>query len=265
MVDHRDRARDIARRDGFSPSRDGGAAMVFVAAACVVVMLVVGAMWLAATWGERSVVPPAITEGGDAANGIRPSDPAIEVDAPESLAESGAPDGAVRVAHDPGAMSDARKGCPPPPECIPLVSDARKAGIVGKQGIQLPDQRAWKDFELLWQETSSIVLKAERVRGDVGSRIAKQSFKRGECVTIAVDPASIRPDGSFDVSEITGKRHEDEWVSTRLSSPKDGPTAVQQVRIMPGMNQEFDDATLKMRLARDMRRDAVLDFLARHK
>ena len=139
------------------------------------------------------------------------------------------------------------------------VDAARSLGIL-KSSFDLKNPGAWGEFARIWDETTAIVRSTHNERIGIGRRIAAARFKEGKCDTILFEESDRQKDGGFGgVWQNLG--HPDEFLSTNYDYRPGGGQKITQVRIPPGENGDMDNATLCLKLAQDMRRDAMLTLV----
>ncbi len=170
----------------------------------------------------------------------------------------------------PVALSLERIAVPKCPPSVPPTPDAarrlRRAladGALPSPEVQLPDGEAWDRFSALWDELSVAVRRAEERRDEIGKRLSRARLASGDCVRIPDEgmekdaQGHSRPAGAW-----RERRHPQEWVTTRYSYREGEGQVAEQVRLMPGENQDLDTANMELALAVDMRSDAVRRFFA---
>lgn len=225
----------------------------------VVVGVVAAAGW--ATFSSWSVVTPGGLTPGLPTDPLRiesVQDDAVEAPAavvldppPPSLDRMAVPNGPPAVAPPPNAMRRLRRA----------FSDGAVPGL----DVRLPDAEAWDRFSTLWDELGTAVRRAEDRRDDIGRRLSRDQFAKGESARIPDDGLQKSPDGhARPIGVWSEKRHPQEWVSTRCSFREGEGQLFEQVRIMPGESQELDEASLEWALAIEMRTEAVKRFFANH-
>ncbi len=129
--------------------------------------------------------------------------------------------------------------------------------------VQLSDMEAWDRFSSLWDEVSMAVRRAEDRRDDIGKRLARDRLAKGESARIPADGLETSANGhTKPVGMWRERRHPQEWVTNRVSYREGEGQIFEQVRIMPGENQELDSANGELESAVRMRTEAVKRFFA---
>jgi hypothetical protein len=160
-----------------------------------------------------------------------------------------------------GAVVESPATVPPPPDAVRRLRKALDDGAVSTLDVQLPDAESWERFSVLWDDLSTSVRRTEGRRDGIGVRLSRDRFAKGECTRIPDDGLQKNPDGSAKpIGVWREKRHPQEWVSNRCSYREGEGQIFEQVRIMPGENQELDSANGELESAVRMRTEAVKRF-----
>ena len=139
------------------------------------------------------------------------------------------------------------------------MQQAAEAGIAPRN-LRLPNDSNWARFAQTWNEASEAVSTAHNAWYKRGRSIAIDRFKNGRYEEILYEE-SQRVDGGFPAHEITQKRHADEWVALKMLGRAGGGQRFLVVRMMPGEESSYDEATHELRLAERTRRDAMSRIL----
>lgn len=154
---------------------------------------------------------------------------------------------------------------PPPPDALRRLRKALADGAVSSMDVQLSDVEAWDRFTSLWDEVSTTVRRAEDRRDDIGKRLARDRLAKGESTRIPAAGLETSENGhTKPVGMWRERRHPQEWVTNRVSYREGEGQIFEQVRIMPGENQELDVANLELALAIELRTEAVKRFFAQN-
>lgn len=128
------------------------------------------------------------------------------------------------------------------------------------QNLRLPSREDWERLVQLWDDASAPVLAAEEMRRRLGKALARERYRSGLHEEVLFEE-SQRVNGGFPIDALTKLKHADEWISLRMLYREGGGQRFHIVRVMPGEAPQLDDATSELRLAENLRKDAMQQFL----
>ncbi len=149
------------------------------------------------------------------------------------------------------------------PEHREMLARAVRLGVLPDTDVVLKTDEQWAELFRMWSDVTDQIRVEATARRTLGHRIALERMERGAYQAFEVDETERRAAGDFR-GPWDDKTHPDEIVSNRFMHRDGGGQIVHTVRIPPGDVPEIDDATFRIHLLNQLRRESVCNFVRQH-